>query len=312
MRKLFLTFDTEDFISDNSILALQQVLESLKRHDLEALFFITGHMAERLQNFPIIVDLLSEHQIGYHSSSHSVHPTIFEFTDVKDYEEAFQVSLQRETAHINPSTGEIEGRGGIHALEELFGGKQILAFRAPGLCWTPPHLEALKSLGIEYDFSARALPSLPANYKNITFYPPPIFAHWQGRLSDYRNLSVNLLKHGVCVVSFHPSLLVNQTEWDLIFKGFNPKELVKPHARDPEEIEYLMHRFDLLLRQVKDLQRMHMVKATPRLERSRKNMRLSRVDVENCYRMSMRWHLSKNNAHRFLHNHFLRFFETGA
>ncbi len=74
-------------------------------------------MAEKLSDFPDTVELLSEHQIGYHSSSHSIHPTLFEFTDVESYEEAYQTSLIRETAHINPLTGEIEGSGGIQALQ---------------------------------------------------------------------------------------------------------------------------------------------------------------------------------------------------
>lgn len=84
-------------------------------------------MAEKLENFPNIVQLLNEHEIGYHSSSHSVRPTIFEFTDIQDYEKAYQISLERETSHINPLTGKIEGKGGIHSVKNLFPKKQIIA-----------------------------------------------------------------------------------------------------------------------------------------------------------------------------------------
>ena len=52
MHSLYLTFDTEDFVSENSVLALNRVLELLKKHDLQALFFVTGHMAELLSIFP--------------------------------------------------------------------------------------------------------------------------------------------------------------------------------------------------------------------------------------------------------------------
>ncbi len=127
-------------------------------------------MAEKLSNFPATVELLNEHQIGYHSSGHSIHPTLFEFTDVESYEEAYQTSLIRETAHINPLTGEIEGSGGIHASKALFPKKQIVAFRAPGYCWTPPHLDAMKTLGITYDFSTNISVD-PISYQGITFYP---------------------------------------------------------------------------------------------------------------------------------------------
>ena len=63
--------------------------------------------------YPELLDLLEKHEIGYHSSSHSVHPTIFEFTDVAKYDKAYQTSILRETSHINPLTGKIEGSGGI-------------------------------------------------------------------------------------------------------------------------------------------------------------------------------------------------------
>src|ERR1700690_4116449 len=107
MSELFLTFDTEDFISENSVSSLHFILELMKKHELRGLFFITGHMAEHLFNFPDSVALLNEHQIGFHSSSHSVRPRIFEFTDVRSYQEAYQVSLLRETSHVNPLTGAV-------------------------------------------------------------------------------------------------------------------------------------------------------------------------------------------------------------
>ena len=82
MHSFFLTFDTEDFISENSVPGLHKILELLKKHELIGLFFITGNMAEKLSTFQNL-NLLSEHQIGYHSSSHSIHPTLFEFTASK-------------------------------------------------------------------------------------------------------------------------------------------------------------------------------------------------------------------------------------
>ncbi len=93
MPKLFLTFDTEDLISENSVQGLKRLLEALKKYGMTALFFITGNMAEKLSDFPETIDLLDEHQIGYHSSSHSVHPNIFEFTDVKVTRTPFEFHL---------------------------------------------------------------------------------------------------------------------------------------------------------------------------------------------------------------------------
>jgi len=307
LQKLFLTFDTEDFISENSIPALHKILENLKQRDLRALFFITGHMAERLKNFPSIVNLLDKHQIGYHSSSHSVHPTIFEFTDIEDYEEAYRISLQRETAHINPLTGEVEGRGGIYALRDLFPTKQITAFRAPGHCWSPPHLEALKSLGICHDFSTNISP-VTVNYKDITFYPYPIMGHWQGKPSEYRVLFVSLRRKNP-VMTIHPSLIVNQNEWDNIYWKSNPKKLIRPPIRSPTEVISLFHKFDLLLRLIGNLQKSHLVEVTPKLEKAERNLSLAKIDVEKCYQRSLRWAIKQEYKPKFLHQHFLKFFE---
>jgi hypothetical protein len=305
--KLFLTFDTEDFISEKSISGLHRLLEILKKHELSALFFITGHMAEKLGDFPNTVDLLKEHQIGYHSSSHSVHPTIFEFTDLENFDDAYQLSIQRETAHINPFTGEIEGKGGIHALRNLFPKKQVITFRAPGHCWIPPHTEALKTLGITYDFSSN-ISVTPVNYKGITFYPYPLIGHWHGKFSEYRNLLLSL-RHATSVLTIHPSLMVNQREWDLIFYGSNPQEILPPPALSPEKTASQFYEFDLLVRRLKCLQRMGIVQVTSIPEKPKTTLYPTRSGVEKCYLRSIRWAITHKYTPKFLHGHFMKFFE---
>jgi peptidoglycan/xylan/chitin deacetylase (PgdA/CDA1 family) len=307
-RKLFLTFDVEDFISRSSITALQTVLELLKKHRLKALFFITGHMAEKLRDFPHVLEMLDEHQIGYHSSGHSVHPTVFEFTDVEDYGKAHEISLKRETSHINPLTGETEGIGGIKALRDLFPDKQIAAFRAPGNCWSPPHLEALKSLGITYDFSADIAKN-PVDYKGITFYPYQIIGQLEGKASDYRSLFLSL-RHKVIVTNMHPSLLFYQSEWDAIYHKSNPQKLTEPQMRSQAEITLLINKFDMFLKEVSCLQKIGLVEVTPQLEKAERTITISKEKVEKCYQTSVRWALKQEYKPKFMHSHFFRFFEV--
>lgn len=311
LRKLFLTFDVEDFISENSIWALHEILENLKKHDLKALFFITGHMAEKLQNFPTIIDLLKEHQIGYHSSSHSVHPTIFEFTDMEDYEEAYRISLQRETAHINPLTGEIEGRGGIYALTDTFPKNPIIIFRAPGCCWSPPHTQALRDLGIKFDFSSN-LSSKPIHYEGLTFYPYPILARWQGKLSDYRIFLLSVLRSRVTVLGIHPSLFVNQGEWDSIYRNGNPRRIIPPRPRGVNEIKYLFNSFDSFLRQIKRLEKVGLMEVTANLKKSERNLIVTKSTIEKDYERSVKWTIRQNYKPKFLRSHFFRFFKINS
>jgi len=264
-------------------------------------------MAERLFNFPDTVDLLNAHQIGYHTSSHSVHPALFEFTDVKDYEEAFQVSLLRETSHINPLTGALEGKGGIHTLRTLFPQKQIIAFRAPGQCWSPPHLEALAALGIDNDFSTNISP-YPIRYKAITFHPYPICGQWLGTPYQYLLLTSSL-RHHTSVLTIHPSLMVNQLEWDLIYFKTNPTALSQPPARSPAEITSLYRKFDQLLTHLKNLRKIHSIEITPTLKRAEKILRPTRFDAEKCYRESIKWATKHEYHPTFLFQHFTKFFE---
>jgi peptidoglycan/xylan/chitin deacetylase (PgdA/CDA1 family) len=308
IREVFLTFDVEDFISDNSILALRFILECLEKHRLRAIFFITGQMAEKLQDFPHVLRLLAEHEIGYHSSSHSVHPTIFEFTDVNDYEEAYLVSLKRETAHINLFNGEIEGNGGINTLRSLFPGKEVVSYRSPGCCWSPPHIEALRDLGIKFDFSA-SLNNRPIYHKGLTFYTYPIIAHWTGEASEYRLLLLSLLKSKSSVLGLHPSLFVNRTEWDSIYHEGNPKHITKPLARTHQQINLLFRRFDSFLKQLQLLQKTGVIMVATALQESDRRPIVSENLVKKCYSISMKWPRQRFHYEpKFLRNHFFRFF----
>lgn len=308
IHEILLTFDVEDFIGDNSIKALRAILQMLEKYELTGLFFITGHMAEKLQRFPLILDLLRTHEIGYHSSSHSVRPTIFEFTDVDDYEEAYRISLERETAHINPISGRVEGIGGIKSVRDLFPAKKITAYRAPGFCWSPPHLEALRDLGVKFDFSSN-LSLTRVYHKGITFYPYPIL-QWQRTISEQNILFwLSLLRYEITVLCLHPHFFVNQHSWDSIYWNGNPKDLIKPHSRRPEEIKSLFYKFNLLLKQVKSLEKTALIGVESSLAEAKEKLTAEQVNVQKCYETSLQWSKKFFNFEpKFLRHHFFSFF----
>jgi len=280
----------------------------LERHDLRGLFFITGHVAEKLRGFPPILEMLETHEIGYHSSSHSVRPTIFEFTDIGDYGEAYQISHERETAHINPLTGQTEGKGGIHSIRDLFPAKKIDAFRAPGLCWSPPHLEALRDLGIRFDFSAN-ISSTPVSHKGITFYPYPLVTQWYGSLTEYTSLMSSILRNELTVLCLHPNLFVSQQMWDSIYWKDNPKYLTQPLLKSFEKIPTSFFKFRLLLKKIKLFERVGLVNVRSRLMEAKTKLTVKPIDVQNCYETSMQWPIRYfNYKPKFLRYHFIKFF----
>jgi len=312
MHQVLLTFDTEDFISENSIWFLHSLLLCLEKYDFQALFFVTGHMAERLKDHKEITSLLEEHEIGYHSSSHSIHPTIFEFTDVESYEKAYETSLIRETSHINPLNGQIEGKGGIFAVRSLCRNREITAYRAPGLCWSPPHSEALRDMGLEFDFSTKIAP-IPVFYKGLTFYPYPVVREWQGRLSDYRVFLSSALKRNVTVVALHPDFFVNQSNWDSIYHEGNPKSIASPFPRATSKFNSMFHSFELFLKRAKHIERMGLIEVDSDLRRSEENLTITKARVEEIYKHSMRWpRLFFGYEPKFLRQHFSEFFAMHA
>ncbi|MEM5866920.1 MAG: polysaccharide deacetylase family protein [Candidatus Aenigmatarchaeota archaeon] len=308
LRKIYFTFDVEDFTNEMAFIALQATIELLNKYNFKGIFFITGHFAEKLQKYPKTVELLEEHEIGYHSSSHSVHPTIFEFTDIENYKEAYEISLKRETSHINPLTGEIEGKGGILALQKLFPSKKIESFRAPGHCWTPPHLEALRELGIKFDFSSN-LTKVPAYYKGITFYPYPILARWNGKFADFRLFWITAAKNQNIVIGLHPSLFTTYDGWDQIYFNGNPKTMTPSKPRSLSEIRSLIKSFDLFLKNIKILEKIKFLEVESNLKNAENDVPVNRNLVEKCYQHSMRWAKRVFNYQpRFQKKHFYRFF----
>lgn len=314
--KVYLTFDVEDIINDSSMLALQKLLELLKKENFKGIFFITGNAAEKLSSFNYILSALSEHEIGYHSSSHSVRPTIFEYTDIPDYQEAVKIALKRETSHINPLAGKIEGEGGIMALKKLFPYKRIVSFRAPGLCWLPPHLTALKILGIEYDFSANLCPQ-KVYYNGITFYPCPlVIMPPEGKklnLLTYYQLFHRILLHKTVVVLIHPPSLINAEPWDTIYWSGNPAKFIEAKKKDGKEVERCISDFKRFLKWLKVLQEIGMIEVTNTLEPANESLRINKHVLFKSYREAIRWPTHCFNYHpRYLYLHFLKYFSCGT
>jgi peptidoglycan/xylan/chitin deacetylase (PgdA/CDA1 family) len=312
MRHFILTFDTEDFINPNVFSGLFDLLTLLKKHEIQAIFFITGNMAEKIAEHPEVLELLEEHLIGYHSSSHSVHPTIFEFTDVENYDEARKISMLRETSHVDPLTGELHGSGGIYALRKLFPSKRVDSFRAPGFCWSPPHLEALRDLGIKYDFSTR-ISKVPFSFKGLTFYPYPQVGDWRSTFADYRIFWLSVLREKYTTACLHPSLLVNEVEWDRIYWKINPEQMAYVPPKNSADIKSVNNNLKSLMRQINLLQKTKMLSTKPLLMQlipSERTLTFSKEAVDRYYESSIRWPRRYFNYEpKFIRKHFESFFE---
>jgi polysaccharide deacetylase len=312
--EVLLTFDVEDFVNERSMYSLYHVLRLLEKHDLKAIFFITGHEAEKLQKYPTIINLLNHHEIGFHSSSHSVRPTIFEYTDLESYKEAYQVSLARETSHINPLTGKCEKEGGIYALRNLFPLKVIRAFRSPGLCWSPPNIDAMADLGIKFDFSI-SICFEPFLFKGITFYPTNMLLDLFRMLNLKRIINSYRDRRATTVLYSHPDNIVNSIAWDSIYYKGNPKALTAVPSRRYDKMVYTYLKMESFFIGLKCLQEANVVKVTDDLAESPlKYSEIKRnLTPEKIYKASIGWPNSFFNYFpKYNHKHFLDFFDNSS
>ncbi len=313
VREILLTFDVEgppqreDFIEPEIFGVLYDLLILLKRHDLWALFFVTGSVAEKMVRYPKILELLKTHEIGYHSSSHSVKPRIFEYTDVESYGEAVEASIERESSSIDLLTGDIGGKGGILALREIFPEKKIDSFRAPFLCWSPPHLEALRKMGFHFDFSADMC-NIPSFYKGITFMPHPTAID-----SMFHNLDVifkRMLNEKFIVLLAHPSHTIFRPA-NSSHQHNNPFDPVQIERRSQIATQTKFLELDLFLSALCRLQKRGIIKMNGLLEEPEKPLDLEKVDVTKVYATSLRAPKKIfGYKPKFLLSHFYHFFRT--
>lgn len=281
-RDVYLTFDVEGFKNPKSLTALANIIKTLNRHNLRGLFFITAEMAETLAKSHAILRLLEDHDVGYHSSAHYVRPSIPEFTDVKSYDEAVKISLIRETSRINPLTGEPEGEGGIKILREIFNNKDIIAFRAPGHIWTPPHLNALQKIGIKIDFSAKIFQN-NVQYNDVAIYKSVCFCPFPKSMeSPLAHLPYHLCRRKKLCLESH--------EWEYINSDFK--------------------RLNFLLEYLERLQRLGLVRVVSLPDGGNEIMSFTKSDILKTYYTSIRYPrwLLNYGPPKYLLSHFFRFF----
>jgi len=308
VKEVFLTFDVEgppfneDYMDDRALRSLLKTLHMMNKYELKGLFFILGSVVGKIRGNHEVMELLQQHEIGYHSSSHCIRPMIFEYTDVENYDEAVEESSIRENSTINLRTGRVLGEGGILSLKRAFPDKKIQSFRAPFLCWTPPHLEAMRICGLRYDFSTRIseVPNRrPRQHRGITFYPHPISI--DSRASPVGSIRTlprrgivpaflfsDLIKQECTVLMKHPAMLTYHTPRRNSNSHFLvAKDSVPNKPRGNFNSTTLVFSTEMLFSELKMLQEIGTVKITPELKMSSTAVDLSRVNCREAYEMSM-------------------------
>ena len=104
MTDLIFSFDTEDYINYDVADDILKVAQLLRKNGIKGSYQIVGLMAEALVEWgrqDIIDELSKYHEIGLHSHRHTMHPTIDEYTDLFDFNAAYELFLEDESIGLD-------------------------------------------------------------------------------------------------------------------------------------------------------------------------------------------------------------------
>ena len=139
MTNVILSFDTEDIINERGADGILRCARILREEGVKGCFNIIGLLPAALLEWgrKDVFEELSYHEINYHSHTHSIHPTINEFTDKKDYyvtlEEFKQIELE-----------------GINKVKTAFVRDTLPAMCVPGNCTSYLAHYAYAELGFDF------------------------------------------------------------------------------------------------------------------------------------------------------------------
>jgi hypothetical protein len=131
-----LWFDTEDYILPQDDDAAKRLAEMLTSLGVRATFKIVGEKARVLdqRRRQDVIAALRQHDIGYHSNTHSQQPTIAVYLQNAGWLDGVTEFLRREL----PGVGDVK---------RIFGVIPV-AYGQPGSAWAPQAYPALRTMGI--------------------------------------------------------------------------------------------------------------------------------------------------------------------
>lgn len=238
-------FDVEDYITPESDDALKGCIDALDYHGIKGTFKIVGEKLRVLKarGREDIIQALRNHEVGYHTNFHSVHPTPSEYLEGLSWEDGIREFEKREKL-------------GFDELQETFGYIPS-CYGQPGSSWAPQVYGALRNWKVPVyldETNQVGLDDRPFWYcgvlnilklrSNTTRFNPQMGEEGlkQG-IKDFDALYERLRKAGGGVISiwYHPCEYSTYEFWDGVnfAKGKNPPRdrWVCPKVKTTEEME---------------------------------------------------------------------------
>ncbi len=247
-------FDTEDFILPEADDAAKRIAKIFSDRNIKATFKMVGEKVRVLEERgrDDVILALSRHDIGYHSTNHSIHPTPAEYCRHLDWHEGAEEFLRREGV-------------GLATFQRVFG-VNASCYGQPGGSWTPQSYAALREMGIPLyldECGHVGLNNGPFWYCGIlnVLNMGPLAARQSGWTDEDVKKAIAkfdaaygiaaMKGGGIISMCYHPCEFVHQAFWDAVnfSKGANPprSEWKKPPLKSPAEQEQAFKALESLL-----------------------------------------------------------------
>ena len=251
MTNVIFSFDTEDIINERGADGILRCARILREEGVRGCFNIIGLLPNALKKWgrDDIIRELEWHEIDFHSHSHSIHPTINEYTDKADYHEALNAFLRDESA-------------GIEKVKAAFGREYLPAACIPGNSTSYVAHYGYELLGFKF-FSGDDI------YDKVSYRPiyncntvslhyarsldGVLFKLSNSEIADYVNETARH-KHTM-IYYHHPQRAYCKSFWDADnFKCKNTpeSEWIKSEIHNSEDTERFYENFRALIRFLRD------------------------------------------------------------
>jgi len=209
--------DVEDLITEESDDACLWISRAFSARELTATFFVVGEKARLWEERgrTDLIEAVRRHDVGFHSTWHSIHPTMAELCQNRDFLGGMEEIWSRE-------------QRGWFDVERIFR-KPLSGWGTTGTSWTPSLSGLMGRMGRGYMYSPIRLSGHSACWFagslqfdshiagfDDTFADDNLF---KSKLKETRSFLSNQQKNGsdlACIFLGHPTKLICMEFWDAI------------------------------------------------------------------------------------------------
>jgi len=271
---VILWFDTEDYILPQSDDAAKRLAVFLTQQGVKATFKMVGEKARVVERRGRrdVIGALAQHEIGYHTNTHSQHPTPAEYESTLDWDAGVEEFIRRE-------------RSGFDDVRRIFG-QVPTCYGQPGSSWAPQVFPALKKWGVKVyldegdqvglngkPFWYGGLLNIFNTSEGAKLHPNQDWsnlAEARARFQEFYLRMTSRREGGIISFYFHPCEFVHREFWDGVnfARGANPppEEWKVPPMKSPEESERAFKFFEELISYMKSFPRVEFVTASQALQ----------------------------------------------